>query len=51
MTEQFLHPSRENRDGHLRSGLEAGVQETFVRLDEVLVSMVTSSVPATGDAP
>jgi hypothetical protein len=51
MTERFLHPSRENRDGHLRSGLEAGVQETFARLDEVLASMETHAVAATGALP
>jgi uncharacterized protein (TIGR03086 family) len=28
-----LHSSREHRDGHLESGMEAGMQETFDRLD------------------
>lgn len=46
MTEQFLHPSRENRDGHLRSGLETGIQETLARLDAALLG--TSVVVARG---
>jgi len=31
-----LHRSRENRDGHLQSGMEGGMQETFNRLDDLL---------------
>ncbi len=31
-----LHSSREHRDGHIASGMEAGMQETFVRLEELL---------------
>lgn len=31
-----LHRSRENRDGHLHSGMEGGIQETFNRLDDLL---------------
>jgi uncharacterized protein YndB with AHSA1/START domain len=31
-----LHPSRENRDGHLQSGMEGGAGETFDRLEELL---------------
>lgn len=33
-----LHSSREHRDGHLESGMEAGMQETFDRLDELLAT-------------
>ncbi len=31
-----LHTTRENRDGHLQSGMEAGMQDTFNRLDDLL---------------
>lgn len=31
-----LHASRENRDGHLDSGMEVGMQDTFNRLDDLL---------------
>ena len=31
-----LHRSRENRDGHLQSGMEGGMQDTFNRLDDLL---------------
>ena len=31
-----LHRSRENRDGHLQSGMEGGMQQTFNRLDDLL---------------
>ncbi len=30
------HATRENRDGHVQSGMEAGMQETMDRLDELL---------------
>ena len=30
-----LHRSRENRDGHLQSGMEGGMQDTFNRLDDL----------------
>lgn len=30
------HSSRENRDGHVQSGMESGMQETFNRLDDLL---------------
>ena len=33
-----LHRSRENRDGHLQSGMEGGMQDTFNRLDDLLAS-------------
>jgi len=36
MTTTVLHQSKENRDGHLHSGMEGGMNETFDRLDELL---------------
>ena len=30
------YPNRESRDGHLMSGMEPGLQETYQRLDELL---------------
>ncbi len=33
-----LHSSREHRDGHLESGMERGMQETFDRLDTLLAT-------------
>lgn len=39
LTEHVLYASPEHRDGHLQSGMEAGMQETFDRLDEALASM------------
>lgn len=34
-----LHPNKENRDGHLNSGMEHGARETFDRLDALLSTM------------
>lgn len=39
MTNHLLYPSIEQRDGHLNSGMEGGMQETFERLDEHLETM------------
>ncbi len=39
LTEHVLYASPEHRDGHLQSGMEAGMQETFERLNEALASM------------
>lgn len=33
-----VHSSREHRDGHIESGMEGGMQETFDRLDDLLVA-------------
>ena len=33
-----LHSSRDHRDGHIESGMESGMQETFNRLDDLLES-------------
>ena len=39
LTSRCLHPSRENRDGHLQSGMEGGAGETFDRLEELLANL------------
>ena len=36
MTTRVLHKSKENRDGHLHSGMEPGMRETLARLDDLL---------------
>jgi uncharacterized protein YndB with AHSA1/START domain len=36
MRSHLKYQSREHRDGHIASGMEAGMRETYVRLDEVL---------------
>ena len=36
-----LHSSRENRDGHLNSGMEGGMQHTFDRLERLLEHLDT----------
>jgi uncharacterized protein YndB with AHSA1/START domain len=33
------HTSRENRDGHLKSGMEAGMSESFDLLDQVALTL------------
>ena len=38
-----LHASRENRDGHLQSGMEGGMQDTFNRLDDLLAISDTTA--------
>lgn len=37
------HRSRENRDGHIASGMEGGLQETFNRLDDLLAAADTTA--------
>jgi uncharacterized protein YndB with AHSA1/START domain len=39
LTAMVRHTSRANRDGHLDSGMEGGMQLTFDRLEDVLRSM------------
>lgn len=34
-----LHQSVANRDGHLASGMEAGMRDTYARLDELLAEL------------
>lgn len=38
-TNRILHQNRAYRDGHLNSGMEPGMQQTFDRLEELLASM------------
>lgn len=37
LTTLVRHSSKEHRDGHIESGMEGGMQETFNRLDQLLV--------------
>ncbi len=39
MMSHMRYQSREHRDGHLQSGMESGMNETFQRLDEVLATL------------
>lgn len=38
MTVRVLHASKENRDGHLNSGMEAGMQKVLDRLEDLVRS-------------
>ncbi len=38
-TNVVLHQNREYRDGHLNSGMEPGMQQTFDRLEELLAAL------------
>ena len=40
ITTTTLHKSVENRDGHVNSGLEAGMAEGYARLDELLAGQL-----------
>jgi uncharacterized protein YndB with AHSA1/START domain len=40
ITTTTLHKTVENRDGHLGSGMEAGMTEGYARLDELLADML-----------
>ena len=40
LTTTILHKSKENRDGHLNSGIENGVAPAYDRLAEVVAGMV-----------
>jgi hypothetical protein len=35
-----VHKTVENRDGHVGSGMEAGMTEGYARLDQLLLSFV-----------
>ena len=41
MTSRVLHPSKEQRDGHVNSGMESGATETFDRLNEIVTAQAT----------
>jgi hypothetical protein len=43
--QHFLHLSKGNRDGHLESGMDTGLTETFNRLEGLLASMVRPHGP------
>ena len=40
ITTTTLHTTGENRDGHVRSGMEAGMTEGYARLDDLLAGLV-----------
>jgi uncharacterized protein YndB with AHSA1/START domain len=39
LTTHVQHASKESRDGHIESGMEGGMQETFDRLEELLQTL------------
>jgi hypothetical protein len=39
LTTTILHNSKENRDGHLNSGIERGVAPAYDRLAEIVAAM------------
>jgi len=41
MTNRVLHPSKEQRDANLNSGMESGASETFDRLNEIVVAQAS----------
>jgi hypothetical protein len=41
MTVMVLHQSKENRDGHVNSGMEGGMQLAMNRIDAVLAELVS----------
>jgi uncharacterized protein YndB with AHSA1/START domain len=40
ITTTTLHKTVENRDGHVNSGMEAGMTEGYARLDELLAGLL-----------
>jgi uncharacterized protein YndB with AHSA1/START domain len=40
LTSHCVYKTKEHRDGHIMSGMEPGMQETFHRLDELLADLV-----------
>lgn len=43
MTERIVHRTREGRDGHYNAGMEAGMRETYDRLDALLDALHTEA--------
>jgi len=43
LTSHLRYQSQEHRDGHVNSGMEWGMRETFARLDEHLTTMATTA--------
>ena len=41
LTTHLVYQSKAHRDGHVMSGMEAGMQETYERLDELLATLGT----------
>ena len=41
LTNRVLHPSKEQRDGHVNAGMESGAAETFDRLNEIVTAQAT----------
>ena len=41
-TNHLRYKSQEHRDGHVASGMEAGMRETYTRLDQLLAEVVLS---------
>ena len=39
LTSHLVYQSKAHRDGHVMSGMEAGMQETYERLDELLATL------------
>lgn len=46
MTQRMLYPSSVQRDGHLQSGMERGLQDTLRRLDELVMAAGSRSASA-----
>ena len=42
LRQHLKYKSAQHRDGHIMSGMEAGMQETFERLDELLEELATA---------
>lgn len=42
LTSRMLYKSKEDRDGHVASGMEPGMRETLDRLEELLTTLVQS---------
>ena len=41
LTNRVLHPSKEQRDGHVNAGMESGAAETYDRLNTLVVAQAT----------
>lgn len=44
LTSRLLYQSKEHRDGHVASGMEAGMSESMERLDAHLLKMATGDI-------
>jgi hypothetical protein len=50
MSVTVLHTSRENRDGHLSSGMEPGMQHTLDRFEDLLLEQQATDQESPGRA-